>query len=165
MNEAPGQAADRSRDRFGLEQGLTARPADVADPAPSGLFVAREFQDSFRRFLDPDSAEVPALDRVHRVAPAAAEIARVQTDENGRNADEGALSLEGDVALAEEEVLPLAMREGDLSLHAPFRWAARVLSVPCSRARAGVWQRILDPGFAETLEPQLARIADAARFW
>src|SRR5712691_1520388 len=164
MNEAPGQAADRSRDRFGLEQGLTARPTDVADPASGGLFVAREIQDSFRRFLDPDSGDVPALDRMHRIAPPAAEIARVQTDENGRNADEGALPLDGDVAFAEEEVLSFAVGQSRRRLHVRFRCADRVLSVPRAPSGCGVRQRILDTRLAESLEAELAGVADTAGF-
>src|SRR5207244_10671027 len=73
--------------------------------------------DPFGRVLDADPREVSAFDRMHRVAPPAAEVAGVQPHEDGRQADERALALDGDVQLAQEEFLPLARGDGRLGLH------------------------------------------------
>src|SRR5207244_7501205 len=101
------KAADRVGNRFSLKQRLPAGPTDVSDFG-GGIRAAGEVQDPLRRVLDADPREVSAFDRMHRVAPAAAEVAGVQPHEDGRQADERALALDGDVQPAQAEALPLA---------------------------------------------------------
>src|SRR2546428_13203393 len=106
MDEGLGKALDRAGDRLALEQRFAAGPAQVPNPPGIGLKVAREAEDLLHRRVDARPREVSALDRVHRVAPTAAQVARVQSDEDRRGADERALALDRHVAFAQEELLP-----------------------------------------------------------
>src|SRR6267143_2958468 len=117
MDEGLRKAFNRAGDRLGLEQRFAAGPAHVPNPSSIGLKVAREGEDRLHHRVDTYPGEVPALDRVHRVAPSAAKVARVQAHENRREADEGALALDRHVAFAQEELLPFARADGGLGLH------------------------------------------------
>jgi len=73
--------------------------------------------DPVHDILDGGPGEFTALDRVHGVAPGAPQIACVQAHEDGREACERTLSLDRDVHLVEEELLPLSDGDGRLGLH------------------------------------------------
>src|SRR2546425_2383537 len=117
MDEGFRKAFDGAGDRLALEQRFAAGPAQVPNPPGVRLKVAREAEDLLHRRVDADPGEVPALDRVHRVAPPTAQVARVQAHEDRRDADEGAFPLDRHIAFAEEELLPLAGGDGGLGLH------------------------------------------------
>src|SRR5712692_9137519 len=117
VDEGLRKAFDGAGDRLALEQRFAAGPAQVPNPAGTGLKVAREAEDLLHRRVDAHPREVPALDRVHRVAPATAQVACVQPHEDRRDADEGAFPLDRHVAFAQEELLPFARGDGGLGLH------------------------------------------------
>src|SRR6266849_5596318 len=117
MEEGLRKAFDGAGDRLALEQRFAAGPAQVPNPAGIGLKVAREAEDLLHRRVDAHPREVPALDRVHRVAPATAQVACVQPHEDRRDADEGAFPLDRHIAFAEQELLPFARGDGGLGLH------------------------------------------------
>src|SRR5207245_11085262 len=117
MDEGLRKAFDGAGDRLALEQRFAAGPAQVPNPPGISLKVAREAEDLLHRCIDAHPREVPALDRVHRVTPATAKVARVQPDKDRRDADEGALPLDRNIAFAQEELLPLARGTGGMGIH------------------------------------------------
>src|SRR3989454_11580102 len=163
MDEGPGKAFDCAGDRLALEQRFAAGPAQVPNPPGVGLKVAREAENLLDRRVDANPGEVAALDRVHRVAPPTAQVARVQAHEDCREADERALPLDRHIAFAEEELLPLAGGGGGRGLHRGSNEPRVLLSVRRVPPARGVRQWILHTGFAKSFEPELTRIADSAR--
>ena len=117
MDEGLRQAFDRSGDRLALEQRFATGPTQVPNPSRIGLKVPREAEDLLHGRIDSHPREVAALDRVHRVAPTTTQVARVQSHEDRREADQGALPLDRDVAFAQEELFPLPRGDGGLGLH------------------------------------------------
>src|SRR3972149_3546498 len=97
MYEVWRQSFDRLRHRPPLEEWLAARPAHVADA------IARESEHAIRHVRDGHLLVRTTFDRVHRIAPHAPEVARVQTNEDGRVPDEGALALNRLVDLRDEK--------------------------------------------------------------
>src|SRR2546425_4230031 len=94
MDEGLRKAFDGAGDCVALEQRFASGPAQVPNPPGISLNVAREAENLLHRRVDAHPHEVPALDRVHRVAPATAQVAGVQSDEDRREADQGALPLD-----------------------------------------------------------------------
>src|SRR3989304_4464807 len=74
---------------------------------------------------DRNVAELPALDGVHRIAPNAPKVARVQANEDRGRPDERALSLDACVALAQEDRLPRFRSSDDGGFHSMARKGAR----------------------------------------
>src|SRR3989442_628778 len=163
MDEGLRKALDRAGDRLALEQRFAAGPAQVPNPPGVGVKVAREAENLLDRRVDADPGEVAALDRVHRVAPPTAQVARVQAHEDCREADERALPLDRHIAFAEEELLPLAGGGGGRGLHRGSNEPRVLLSVRRVPPARGGRQWILHTGFAKSFEPELTRIADSAR--
>src|SRR5205814_2645086 len=116
MDVALRKTTDRGGDRLRLKERLAPGPADMSDafPFPGG---GRQFANPLCDVVDGGSGEFTALDRVHGVAPGAPQIACVQAHEDGREACERTLSLDRDVHLVEEELLPLSDGDGRLGLH------------------------------------------------
>ena len=116
MDEVLRKTTDRGRDRLRLKERLAPGPTDISD-AFSFLGGRRQLADPVHDILDGGPGEFTALDRVHGVAPGAPQIACVQAHEDGREACERTLSLDRDVHLVEEELLPLSDGDGRLGLH------------------------------------------------
>src|SRR2546427_3154184 len=136
MDEGLREAANRGRDGFPLEERFAAGPADIPDPFGS----TRELADPAHDVVHVDLGEFASLHGVHGVAPLAAEIAGVEADEHGRQSDERALSLDGNVHLVEEELLPFPKGNGPLGLHVTNTMdtsALKFSSAGASRTAAG----------------------------
>src|SRR6266487_1229634 len=101
VHERFRERADRAGDRLALEERLASGPTDVPDPSGRRFRRIGERPDARHDLGHRCAAEFAPFDGVHRVTPAAAEVARIEADEDCRETDEGALALDRRVQLAE----------------------------------------------------------------